>query len=128
MNNMNNMNTKLLITAFLLVFTSLSTFSQDKEYVETKNYPGMRGIQSKRPNTNFAVNTYNSSTTVLTVKMPTITSGKVEIYRNGIKVVKATLPAGTTLNFVLRNYGKGNYTVIVSQGNTVVYNRTMIVK
>jgi hypothetical protein len=63
----------------------------------------------------------------LTVKFPANCQGcKVEIYRNGAKVVSAN--AGATLNYVLRNYGKGNYTIVVSSGNTVVYSNSVTVK
>ncbi|MBO7478812.1 MAG: hypothetical protein J6U04_12880 [Salinivirgaceae bacterium] len=60
--------------------------------------------------------------------MPAITSGKVEIYRNGVKVVDATAVASANLSFVLRNFGKGSYTIIVRQGNTVVYSNNVEVK
>ncbi|MBR3568112.1 MAG: hypothetical protein IKN94_07555 [Salinivirgaceae bacterium] len=73
--------------------------------------------------------TYNATTTTLTVRFPaTSQGGKVEIYRNGAKVVSASAAAGATLNYVLRNYGKGNYTVVVSNGKTVVYSGSCNVK
>ena len=72
---------------------------------------------------------YNSTSTVLNMSFPgNSQGGRVEIFRNGIKVVNATVPAGASLNYVLRNYGKGEFTVIVSQGNTVVYSNSVIVK
>ena len=72
---------------------------------------------------------YNSTSTVLNVSFPVNSQGgKVEIYRNGIKVVNATVPAGASLNYVLRNYGKGEFTIIVSLGNTAVYSKQVIVK
>lgn len=72
---------------------------------------------------------YNSGSTVLIVSFPTNgQGGKVEIYRNGAKVVDTSAPAGASLCYVLRNYGKGEYTVIVSQGNTVVYSEEVMVK
>lgn len=72
---------------------------------------------------------YNSSSTVLNVSFSgNGQGGKVEIYRNGAKVVNTSAPAGATLNYVLRNYGTGNYTIIVSQGNTVVYSNNVMVK
>jgi len=72
---------------------------------------------------------YNSASTVLNVEFPTNSQGgRVEIFRNGIKVVNATVPAGASLNYVLRNYGKGEFTIIVSQGNTAVYSNSVIVK
>ncbi len=75
------------------------------------------------------ITSYNASSTALSVKFPSNgPGGKVEIYRNGVKVVGTAAPAGASLSFVLRNYGKGDYTVIVSQGNTVVYNNSVVVK
>lgn len=69
---------------------------------------------------------YNSASTLLSVSFPTNgQGGKIEIYRNGTKVVNAAAQAGASLSYVLRNYGVGNYTVIVSQGNTVVYSENM---
>ncbi|MBO7143484.1 MAG: hypothetical protein J6W13_01470 [Salinivirgaceae bacterium] len=54
--------------------------------------------------------------------------GEVGIYRNGVKVVNTTAPAGATLNYALRDYGKGDYSIVVSQGNTVVYSNNVVVK
>ena len=84
----------------------------------------------RSPKANWTpIASYNSATTVLTVSFPANgQGGKVEIYRNGIKVVNAVVQAGASLNYMLRNYGKGNYTIIVSSGKTVVYNGNYIVK
>ena len=72
---------------------------------------------------------YNSASTVLNVSFSANSQGgKVEIYRNGVKVVNTTAPADASLSYVLRNYGKGDYTFIVSQGNTVVYSNNVVVK
>lgn len=72
---------------------------------------------------------YNSASTVLSVSFHgNRQGGKVEIYRNGAKVVSTAAPAGASLSFVLRNYGKGDYTVIVSQGNMVVFSNNVEVK
>ena len=71
---------------------------------------------------------YNTSSTALTVKFPAKSSGKVEIYRNGTQVVNVSAAAGTSLNYMLRNYGTGSYTVIVSCGNTVVFSNNVEVK
>ena len=118
------MKAKFLITVFMLVFASSCVFAQGGLDIY---YPPTNGVYVKRLNTKPTV-IYNASTTTLTVKMPAITSGKVEIYRNGVKVVDATVAAGSNFFFVLRNYGAGNYKVIVSYGNTVVYGKTMKVK
>ncbi|MBO7478373.1 MAG: hypothetical protein J6U04_10625 [Salinivirgaceae bacterium] len=64
----------------------------------------------------------------MTVKFPPTNGGRVEIYRNGTKVIRSSAMPGATLNYVLRNYGKGNYTVIVSQGSSAVYYKNVIVK
>lgn len=81
-----------------------------------------------KPNTKPQVS-YNSTSTVLSVSFPgNSQGGKVEIYRNGAKVVNTSAPAGASLSLVLRNYGKGDYTVIVSSGNTVVYSNYVTVK
>ena len=72
---------------------------------------------------------YNSTSTVLNVSFPgNGQGGKVEIYRNGAKVVNTSAPAGASLSFVLRNYGKGDYTIIVIQGNMVIFSENMRVK
>ena len=87
-----------------------------------------RPHKSPKPNTKPQVS-YNSTSTVLNVTFSASSQGgKVEIYRNGVKVVNITAPAGASLSYVLRNYGKGDYTVIVSQGNTVVYSNCVTVK
>jgi hypothetical protein len=52
----------------------------------------------------------------------------VEVYRDGAKVAGITANAGTTFSCVLREYGEGNYTVIVSSGNTVVDSRNFTVR
>lgn len=72
---------------------------------------------------------YNNVSTVLSVSFPTRgQGGRVEIYRNGTKVVNAAAPAGASLSYVLRKYGIGSYTIIVSSGMAVVYNNTVEVK
>lgn len=81
-----------------------------------------------KPNTKPQVS-YNSASTVLNVLFSgNGQGGKVEIYRSGVKVVNTSAPADASLSFVLRNYGKGDYTVIVSSGNTVVYSNYVTVK
>jgi hypothetical protein len=72
--------------------------------------------------------TYDATSTMLTVNFPITSGGKVEIYRNGVCVVRANASAGVTKNYILRNYGKGNYTIIVSNGNTVVYSNMVVIK
>jgi hypothetical protein len=72
---------------------------------------------------------YNSASTALSVTFPANgQGGKVEIYRNGTKVVDATVAAGANLSYVLRDYGNGDYAVVVSFGNSVVYSGNMVVE
>ena len=72
---------------------------------------------------------YDSYSSVLDVTFSASSQGgKVEIYRNGVKVVNTTASADASLSYVLSNYGKGDYTVIVSSGNTVVYSGSYNVK
>ncbi len=126
------MNTKFLATVSMLVLTSTYAFSQKILCVngEPNIYPPSRGYYVKRPCTKNTTPTtsYNSATTTLTVKFPATNGGKVEIYRNGAKVVNVNAAAGAMLSYTLRNYGRGNYTVIVRNRNTVVYYNSMNVK
>ena len=72
---------------------------------------------------------YNTTTTTLTVKFCNFSHGGiVEVYRNGAKVAGITANGGTTFSCRLREYGKGNYNVIVSSGNTVIDSKNYTVK
>ena len=72
---------------------------------------------------------YNPTSTELNVSFPgNWQGGKVEIYRNGTRVVGVKAQAGATLCYMLRNYGRGDYTIIVSSGNTVIYSNCVMVK
>lgn len=72
---------------------------------------------------------YNSTSTVLYMSFPgNSQGGRVEIFRNGTLVVDVKAPAGATLCYMLRNYGRGDYTIIVSSGNTVIYSKQATVK
>ena len=119
----------VFITASIIACSQLSAQNVVSKKKEKSNpvviYPTPKGIAKKLPKSTAA---YNAASTALTVKFPSTNDGKVEIYRNGTKVVSTVAPAGATLNYVLRNYGKGNYTIIVSQGNTVVYSNNVTVK
>ena len=124
------MNTKTIIATFTLVFTSSFVFSNGRIYEggEPKTYPKIHGVYAKRQCENPTA-TYNPTSTALSVRfLANSQGGKVEIYRNGVKVVNTSAPAGASLSYVLRNYGAGDYTIVVSQGNTVVYSRTMKIK
>lgn len=126
------MNTKFLATVSMLVLTSTYAFSLNDISMDGGNpfekYSNPRGVCIKCPKTIPPAALYNSASTSLTVKFSATNGGKVEIYRNGARVVSANAPAGATLSYVLRNYGTGNYTVIVSSRNTVAYCRSMNVK
>ena len=54
--------------------------------------------------------------------------GMVDVYRDGEKVAGVTANSGTTFSCILREYGDGNYNVIVSNGNTVVESKNFTVK
>lgn len=72
---------------------------------------------------------YNASSTLLTVKFPSNSQGgTVEVFRDGTKVAGIIANAGTTFSCVLREYGTGNYNVIVSNGNTVLDSKNFTVK
>lgn len=72
---------------------------------------------------------YNSLSTVLTVKFRNFSQGgTVEVYRDGAKVAGITTKGGTTFSCRLREYGAGNYTVIVSNGKTVVDSKNFTVR
>ena len=72
---------------------------------------------------------YNASSTLLTVKFPSNSQGgTVEVFRDGTKVAGITTKGGTTFSCRLREYGAGNYAVIVSNGKTVVDSKNYIVK
>ncbi|MBO7476678.1 MAG: hypothetical protein J6U04_01945 [Salinivirgaceae bacterium] len=125
-------NVKLIIGGVLLL-TSLTTNAQQKTIATTQGTtttenPIRRPHKCPKPNSKPQVS-YNSASTVLSVSFPgNSQGGKVEIYRNGTKVVSTAAPAGASLSFVLRNYGNGDYTVIVSQGNMVVFSNNVEVK
>lgn len=100
--------------------TNNNSNSRDSDFHKPNRCPK----STKTPNVS-----YNSASTILNISFPSNgQGGKVEIYRNGAKVVGTAAPAGTSLSYVLLNYGKGDYTVIVSSGNTVVYSENMRVK
>ena len=72
---------------------------------------------------------YGAATTTLTVKFPSNSQGgTVEVFRNGTKVAGITANSGTTFRCTLREYGTGNYNVIVSNGSTVIDSKNYTVK
>lgn len=125
------MNKKILLAiGMLMTETTVEALNQSATgTIWVPPPPKGNSPKTKVPNYSYAIAAYNASTTALTIMFPANgQSGKVEIYRNGVKVVDATATAGANLSFVLRSYGKGNYTIIVSQGNTVVYSNSVEVK
>ncbi len=124
-----------LMAALFAVSSVIAEASAQTKSVDSKTSNGGNYDDDfHRPHKCHKVNTtpkvsYNSVSTVLNATFPdNWQGGKVEIYRNGTKVVSTNAPGGATLCYMLRNYGKGNYTVIVSSGNTVFYSRSMMVK
>lgn len=78
--------------------------------------------------TNVAIS-YDASSTVLSVKFQSnLYGGTVDVYRDGEKVAGITANSGTTFSCILREYGVGNYNVIVSCGNTVVDSKNFTVR
>ncbi len=119
----------LMVAAVSL--TSVGSVTAENEFYDLDgNDPSWDNTRIHRSpkRVNPASATYNSGSTELTVNLPATNGGKVEIYRNGTLVVSVNASAGATLNYILRNYGTGNYTVVVSCGNTVVYSNSVEVK
>ena len=89
-----------------------------------------RPHKSWRHRHGFRVETnYDEVSTMLTVSFPSNShGGTVEVYRDGAKVAGITANGGTTFSCVLREYGEGDYTVIVYNGNTVIDNKNYTVK
>ena len=72
---------------------------------------------------------YDAASTILTVKFPfNSQGGTVGVYRNGAKVAGITANGGTTFSCKLREYGTGNYNIIVSSGHTVIDSKNYTVK
>ena len=71
---------------------------------------------------------YDESTTILTVNFPQNSEkSTVEVYRDGVKVTGITAGGGTTFSCMLKDYGLGNYNIIVSNKKTVVYTRNIVI-
>lgn len=120
-----------IVTAALMFAMSASAGTNpggDDGDDNTKTIHRPRGV--KRKNTDARPQlSYNSSSTVLNVSFPgNGQDGKIEIYRNGAEVLNTSAPVGASFSFMLCNYGKGDYTVIVSCGNTIVYGGSYNVK
>ena len=126
------MRKKIFLAIGMFVLTVMNVDAQSKNKAVAIWHPKFPQINSQKGKglcDTRVIASYNAPTTTLTVKFPSNSQGgKVEIYRSGVKVVNTSAPADASLSFVLRNYGKGDYTVIVSSGNTVVYSNYVTVK
>ena len=72
---------------------------------------------------------YDTASTTLTVNFQSNSQGgTVEVYHDDEKVAGITANSGTSFSCILREYGEGNYNVIVSNGNTVVESKSFAVK
>jgi len=86
--------------------------------------------RSIRPHRQIPVRvSYDESTTILTVNFPQNSEkSTVEVFHNGVKVTGITAGGGTTFSCTLKDYGLGDYYIIVSKGNTVVYSKNVSVR
>lgn len=125
-----------LTAAFLPLFTVqanaknvLSIIDPDPDS-DSDWWPGTTRKIINKPAIKPSVNvSYDTSTTVLTVNFSAVSSnGTVEILRNGSIVAGITAGGGTTFSCRLKDYGEGNYNIIVSDGKTVVYTKNITVR
>ena len=127
---------KIIRFIFILgiIIMSANVSASAQRYKRLCNKPDERRIGalpkfSVRPQRASAAVSYDAASTTLTVKFPSKSqSGTVEVYRNGAKVAGITTNGGTTFSCRLREYGTGNYTVIVSNGKTVVDSKNFTVR
>ena len=124
---------KILLAAMMLVFVS-GIASAQRYCANTKgngfghSFPKPHGCVIPHKPT-AAIVSYNAVSTILTVKFQSNSQGgTVEVFRDGTKVAGITANAGTTFSCVLREYGVGNYNVIVSNGNTVIDSKNFTVR
>ena len=127
------------VLKFLGVLTTLIFISNSeanaqclsKKYIPTRpdrrpsrNVAHQRNI--KQPSANVS---YDAMTTILNVDFPANSlGGTVEVFKNGSRIGAMTSGAGTTFGCVLMDYGVGQYSVIVTHGNTVLYSKNIEVK
>lgn len=127
---------KIIRFIFILgiIIMSANVSASAQRYKRMCNIPDERrtGVLPKfsvRPHRASAAVSYDAASTTLTVKFPSKSqSGTVEVYRDGAKVAGITTNGGTTFSCRLREYGAGNYNVIVSNGNTVVDSKNYTVR
>ena len=123
---------KIFITAIMLVLISGVVSAQRYRANNGHNghtFPKPHG--SGRPShwTTTVNVAFDAASTVLTVSFPSNSQGgNIEVFRDGAKVTGITANGGTTFSCTLRDYGTGNYHVIVSSGNTVIDNKNYTVK
>lgn len=118
------------ITA-LLSATDTTAQSRSKSISKTDApYNVPKPHLSIRPHRQIPVRvSYDESSTILTVYFSQYTEDStVEVFCNGTKVTGITAGGGTTFSCILKDYGEGDYDIIVSRGNTVVYSRNVIVR
>lgn len=123
---------KIFITAIMLVLISGVASAQRYRANNGHNghtYPQPHGSIRPPHWTKSCDILYDAASTVLTVKFPSNSQGiTVEVNRNGAKVTGITSTGGTTFICALREYGTGNYNIIVSNGNTVIDSKNYNVK
>ncbi|MBR4271751.1 MAG: hypothetical protein IKQ30_02830 [Bacteroidales bacterium] len=120
----------LTLAAMLLVFGS-SVASAQKDYANTNN--SVIGHSTPRPHRSIRLHkqtvSYDEASTTLTVNFQSNSQGgTVEVYHDDEKVAGITANSGTTFSCILREYGEGNYNVIVSHGNTVMESKNYTVR
>lgn len=132
------MNKKLLIIAAFLTLATIQAHAQNEQReqngygengIDPDLWPGPVGKIINKPIKSSVNVSYNISTTVLTVSFSSISNGgTVEVYRDGVIVAGITAGGGTTFSCLLNDYGEGDYYIIVSQGNTVVYSKNITIR
>ncbi|MCR4561490.1 MAG: hypothetical protein K5685_15590 [Bacteroidales bacterium] len=125
------MKTKFLISAGLLMLVTIQATAQKR--CKTQSQSGDKGKWYPDPMRSIAHKSvhasYDASTTVLTVNFADkFSGGTVEVFCNGAKVTGITAGGGTTFSCILKDYGEGDYDIIVSRGNTVVYSRNVSIR
>ncbi len=125
---------KIIRFIFILgiIIMSANVSASAQRYKRLCNIPDERRIGvlpkfSVRPQRASAVISYDAASMVLTVKFPP-KGGTVTVTHNGTQVASMTAGSGTTFRSELRQYGTGNYTVIVSNGKTVVETKNYTVR
>lgn len=72
---------------------------------------------------------YDEASTMLMVNFSSNSHGSaVEVLHDGAQVADITANSGTTFSCILRDYGEGNYTVIVFSSSTVIETKNFTVK